>query len=101
MNVVLQSAFSRPSFPLDGVEPDLTNVPLLPAEENCESSNQRNPSGSYEMFADEDTQRDSFIIEFQSGIRGYCTPTALADAAHLLEKIQLKVRLTVAWAINC
>jgi len=82
--VSLSSPFSRPNFPLDGVEPDLTKVPTM----GTSDSSPRQTTEHVEIFTDEESSRDSIIIEFGLGIRGYCTPTALREIANLLERIQ-------------
>lgn len=86
LDVSLSSPFLRPKFPLDDVEPDLTGAPAFddvdaPPPTQYDSEN-------FEMFIDEDSYRDSVIIELHPGIRGFCTPSGVRDVAFLLEYIQ-------------
>ncbi|KAF8249912.1 hypothetical protein K440DRAFT_581558 [Wilcoxina mikolae CBS 423.85] len=84
LGVTLSSPFSRPKFPLDDIEPDLARVPVLGSIDDYI----RQAMDNAEMFTDEESSRDSVIIEFLPGIRGFCTPSAVKDVASLLEHIQ-------------
>lgn len=85
LGVTLSSPFSRPKFPLDEIEPDLARVPVL---DSINDDSIRRVMDNVEMFTDEESSRDSVIIEFLPGIRGFCTPTAMKDVTSLLEHIQ-------------
>lgn len=40
------------------------------------------------MFTDEDSSRDSIIVEFLPGIRGFCTASVIKEVANMLEQVQ-------------
>lgn len=82
----------KPQFPLDAVEPDLRNVPELSLREDGQGNDDMEgswaPTGN---FVDESTAQTSIVVEFVSGIRGYCTAVAVDTAVQLLESLQPKV----------
>ncbi|KAA8910540.1 hypothetical protein FN846DRAFT_938964 [Sphaerosporella brunnea] len=83
--VNLSSTFARPKYPLDDIEPDLSKVPELENFEDHDLSQSADPG---DFPPDEESSRDSIIVQFLPGIRAYCTPTAVKEFASLLENIQ-------------
>jgi hypothetical protein len=81
----LSSSFSRPNYPLDNIEPDLSKVPELDAIDGRDLPQTADHS---DFPIDEESSRDSIIIEFLPGIRAYCTPAAVKEVANLLEYTQ-------------
>ncbi|KAI9867461.1 MAG: hypothetical protein M1813_009019 [Trichoglossum hirsutum] len=92
-SVTFSSTFIAPYFPLSRVQPDLTDVPTLPTLNGDEDSPD---NGAYEYRDlpppefDEDAVQTSFLINFQSGIRGHCNPEALRSVINLLGQLQPK-----------
>ncbi|KAI9672470.1 MAG: hypothetical protein M1817_003236 [Caeruleum heppii] len=86
-------SFDRPRFPLDDVELDLDNVPLLPpapAPENT-SQGQRPLSQSQGFLSravDETATHTGIMIRTGLGVRAYFRPQALTKAILLLEGLQ-------------
>lgn len=70
---------------MDGIELDLSEVPAF---DDVDDPPTQYDSGNFEMFIDEDSCRDSIIIELHPGIRGFCSPSAVKDVVVLLEHIQ-------------
>lgn len=48
---------------------------------------------SVETFVDESTAQSSVVVEFVSGVRGYCTAVAIKAVIQLLEGLQPKVEI--------
>ncbi|KAI5781462.1 hypothetical protein EDC01DRAFT_665825 [Geopyxis carbonaria] len=89
LDVAFKSAFIQPKFPLDSLEPDLSSVPSLePDILEPDSSKYSKPINFTAVYPNDETARDSFILEFSPGIRGYCTPNAIKGLASLLEHIE-------------
>jgi hypothetical protein len=78
----LSSSFARPNYPLDNIEPDLSKVPELDAIDDCSLPQTADHA---DFPTDEESSRDSIIVEFLPGIRAYCTPAAVKEFANLLE----------------
>ncbi|OCK83513.1 hypothetical protein K432DRAFT_423313 [Lepidopterella palustris CBS 459.81] len=89
-SVALSSSFATPYFPLDLVEPDLSNVPVIPVVSEYSSSIEDDlpmlEDVSTKVF-DENFVHTSFIISAEPGIRVYCTPQAIRSAANLVSII--------------
>lgn len=91
--VLLSSSFAKPQFKLDAIEPDLRNVPELVIDSKYGGDNGIEDSwASVETFIDESTAQTSVVVDFVSGVRGYCTAVAAKAVIQLLESLQPKVR---------
>ncbi|KAI9830910.1 MAG: hypothetical protein M1819_005292 [Sarea resinae] len=95
-SVAFSSSFAAPYFPLDGIEPDLRDVPVLPDTDGWAPNATDGPSPFNDVstlnFA-EDTVHTSFMINLSHGLRAYCDPQALHAVANLLEDFQPKTPL--------
>lgn len=93
--MLLSSSFAKPQFQLDAIEPDLKNVPELIINSKYGDGDGDNGMedswASAETFVDESTAQTSVVVEFPSGIRGYCTAVAAKAVIQLLESLQPKV----------
>jgi hypothetical protein len=85
LNVTLASPFGKPKFALHDIEPDLSRVPQL---DGLAETRTKTMGGDVDMFIDEDSSRESIIIELLPGIRGYCSPAGVMEIANLMGNIQ-------------
>ncbi|KAF2817037.1 uncharacterized protein BDZ99DRAFT_564845 [Mytilinidion resinicola] len=89
-SVALSSSLAAPYFPLDLVEPDLSDVPMLPVASKdvyeTEDDMLLFKDASAKAF-DESFVHTSFIISADPGIRIHCTPQAIRCAANLVDII--------------
>lgn len=95
--VLLSSSFAKPQFQLDAIEPDLRNVPELVMDDKYGAGG-NGPGDSWASvgaFIDESTAQSSVVVEFISGIRGYCTAVAVKAITQFLEGLQPKVGLVI------
>jgi hypothetical protein len=90
-SVAFSSSYIAPYFPLETVEPDTKDVPVI-------------SSHSIQSFPDVDTEMDiddidprsfddnisygSFIVSLPNGVRGYLNPEAMRTFAQLLKSVQ-------------
>lgn len=96
--VLLSSSFAKPLFQLDAIEPDLRNVPELVMDGKYDDAGGNGLEDSWASvgaFIDESTAQSSVVVEFLSGIRGYCTAVAVKAITQLLEGLQPKVGLVI------
>lgn len=95
--VLLSSSFAKPQFQLDAIEPDLRNVPelVMDGKYDEESDGMEDSWASVGAPVDESTAQSSVVVEFVSGIRGYCTAVAVKAITQLLEGLQPKVRFII------
>ena len=84
------SPYKQPYFPLLAVQPDISDVPILPKrlpsvdfETSGNASNNLRPH-----FSDQETEQVSFMVDLGQGIQTLCTPKALLAATHLLARFQ-------------
>ncbi|KAL5117801.1 Macrophage colony-stimulating factor 1 receptor [Pleosporales sp. CAS-2024a] len=90
-SVALTSPLTAPYFPLEQIEPDLSEVPSLPTYSTLEQ--ERDASGV--MFNDVPTKHldesfthTSLLISAEPGIRVFCTPVLISCISDLIELIQ-------------
>lgn len=95
--VLLSSSFAKPQFQLDAIEPDLRNVPelVMDGKYDEESDGMEDSWASVGAPVDESTAQSSVVVEFVSGIRGYCTAIAVKAITQLLEGLQPKVGFVI------
>ncbi|KAF2503154.1 hypothetical protein BU16DRAFT_612706 [Lophium mytilinum] len=89
-SVALSSSLATPYFPLDLVEPDLSDVPVLPMVSTYVYETEDDmllfKDASAKEF-DESFVHTSFIVSADPGVRIYCTPQAIRCAANLVDII--------------
>lgn len=90
-SVALSSSLAAPYFPLDQIDPDLSDVPSFPAEPH--TTNERRPDGV--EFSDVSTNHldetfthTSLLISAEPGIRVYCTPGFVECVSDLIGLVQ-------------
>ncbi|KAF2127538.1 hypothetical protein P153DRAFT_398159 [Dothidotthia symphoricarpi CBS 119687] len=92
-SVALSSSLATPYFPLDQVDPDLTNVPSFPALPSS-LDNDKNDGLDFNDIStgslDESFTHTSLLIKAEPGIRFYCTPEFIRCVSSLLELIQTR-----------
>lgn len=91
--VALSSSLAAPVFPLDRVEPDVADVPIIPKSLLSEAT----PDGDEFEFNDVTTKHldesfahTSFLVNAERGIRVYCTPAFVTCVSDLIQLIQPK-----------
>ncbi|KAF2196775.1 hypothetical protein GQ43DRAFT_476026 [Delitschia confertaspora ATCC 74209] len=89
-SVALSSWLAAPYFPLEQVEPDMSDVPPFPKT----SPKLQGPDTDMGTFndisfthMDDSTDHTSFLFSVQPGIRVFCTPEAIRCIASLLDLI--------------
>ena len=89
-SVALSSSLAPPYFPLDQVDPDLSDVPSIP--ELPPSQNKRDDALVFNDVStghlDETFAHTSLLISAEPGIRVYCTPTFVKCISNLIEILQ-------------
>lgn len=90
-SVALSSSLATPYFPLDHIEPDLSDVPSFPAfppkvDEEDDDAFAFNDVSTKNL--DENFYHTSFLIRAEPGIRLHCTPEAVRCVSNLVEIIQ-------------
>ncbi|KAI9778999.1 MAG: hypothetical protein M1839_007811 [Geoglossum umbratile] len=89
--VMFSSTFIAPYFPLLKVQPDQRDVPSFTVPDREEDRPHKNTRGHGDFTAtefDEDAVYTGFLVDFKSGIRGYCNPEALQSVIGLLGHLQ-------------
>lgn len=90
-SVALSSSLASPYFPLDQIDPDLTNVPSFPAFPSSLDNDQDDAVVFNDVSTgrlDESFSHTSILISAEPGIRFYCTPEFIRCASCLIELIQ-------------
>ena len=84
------SPYKQPSFPLLSVQPDISNVPILPkhllSDALVSDSNASNVPRPH--ISDQKTEQSSYMVHFGQGIQTLCNPRALLVMAQLLSRFQ-------------
>ena len=84
------SPYKQPSFPLLSVQPDISNVPILPkyllSDSLLSDSNASNVPRP--QISDQKTEQSSYMVHLGQGIQTSCTPRALLVMAQLLSRLQ-------------
>ena len=84
------SPYKQPSFPLLSVQPDISNVPILPkhllSDALVSDSNASNIPRPH--ISDQKTEQSSYMVHLGQGIQTFCTPKALLVMAQLLSRFQ-------------
>jgi hypothetical protein len=91
-SVTFSSSYMAPYFPLEGVEPDTKDLPELSATED-ETTSKDHQLGLDDIRpdrVDENVAHISFLLELQSGIRGFFNPQAAHAVAGLLSAVQAR-----------
>lgn len=90
-SVALSSSLAPPYFPLDQVDPDLSDVPSIP-DLPPPSRNQRDDALIFNDVStghlDEAFAHTSLLISAEPGIRVYCTPGFIKCISNLVEILQ-------------
>jgi hypothetical protein len=90
-SVALSSSLAAPYFPLERVDPDLSDVPSIP-ELPPSSRNKRDDTLIFNDVStghlDETFSHTSLLISAEPGIRIYCTPSFIKCISNLIEIIQ-------------
>ncbi|KAH7371402.1 hypothetical protein BKA66DRAFT_572895 [Pyrenochaeta sp. MPI-SDFR-AT-0127] len=90
-SVALSSSLSTPYFPLDQIDPDLTDVPSFP---NIPSlTDDQDTDGIHfndvsTKHLDENFTHTSLLVDAEPGIRIHCTPEFVKAVSSLIELIQ-------------
>ncbi len=90
-SVALSSSLAAPHFPLDQLDPDLTEVPAFPDIPSPTENEKRqgfNFNNDIPTTPEESFAHTSLIIDAEPGIRFYCTPDFIRALASLIELIQ-------------
>jgi hypothetical protein len=90
-SVALSSSLSAPYFPLNQIEPDLSDVPSIPQvrpprDDEKEDDIIFNDASTNHL--DESFSHTSVMVSAEPGIRIYCTPEAIRCASNLMTIIQ-------------
>jgi hypothetical protein len=92
-SVALSSSLATPYFPLEQIEPDLSDVPSLPAL-TVQSAHASNDGVVFNEVSaktfDETFTHTSLLISAEPGIRVLCTPEFVKCISDLIELIQPK-----------
>ncbi|KAF8477157.1 hypothetical protein BDZ91DRAFT_773909 [Kalaharituber pfeilii] len=81
------SAYTQPYFPLQEVELDLRNVPILDPR-SPELDGDENPSTNAPLPQRDDAVQNSIIFDFGPGIRAFCDFTAIKSAVRLAQELE-------------
>ncbi|KAJ4364688.1 Macrophage colony-stimulating factor 1 receptor [Neocucurbitaria cava] len=90
-SVALSSSLATPYFPLDQVDPDLTDVPSFPAL--AQPFEERDVDGLEfsdvsTKHLDESFSHTSLLVRAERGIRVHCTPEFIRCVSKLIELVQ-------------
>jgi hypothetical protein len=90
-SVALSSSLATPYFPLDQIEPDLSDVPCFPAIPSTVDEDDDDKFAFNDVSAkhlDESFHHTSLLVSVEPGIRLHCTPEAVRCISNLIELIQ-------------
>jgi hypothetical protein len=90
-SVTFSSSYMAPYFPLEGVEPDMKDLPTVSSEHRDEFSTETNQMGLEDIDTnglDDTASYVSFLLELESGITGVLNPKAAGAILELLAEIQ-------------
>ncbi|KAK6606046.1 fermentation associated protein [Botrytis cinerea] len=90
-NVTFSSSYMAPYFPLEAVEPDVKDLPVLDPEAQTENTMQSPRMNLEDIQPDrvgENATHVSFIVEMPGGIKAVLSPKAVGAVADLLTAIQ-------------
>lgn len=84
------SPYKQPLFPLLSVQPDISDVPILPrhllSDALVTDSNASNAPGPH--ISDQRTEQSSYMVHLGQGVQTLCTPRALLVIIQLLGRFQ-------------
>ncbi|KAM0712261.1 hypothetical protein Q7P37_011355 [Cladosporium fusiforme] len=86
--MAFSSSYAEPYFPLDLVDPDVSNVPEFDMACNTGSEPDDEPMVNFEQ--DDESSQASILIRLVPGVRAYIEPRAALAAATLLRVLQPK-----------
>lgn len=92
-SVALSSSLAGPYFPLEQIDPDLTDVPPFPELHSGHKAHTDDGIVFSDMSTthlDQTFSHTSLILRAEPGIRVYCTPTFIKCIADLIELLQPK-----------
>ncbi|KAI9757236.1 MAG: hypothetical protein M4579_003536 [Chaenotheca gracillima] len=92
-DITLTTSFMAPSFSLNAVAPDLSDVPVLPGRKKRTFSDAERFTPFNDISTEdfpEDAVHTSFFVDMDSGIRALCDPKTLRYGIQLLEEMQPK-----------
>ncbi|KAH9871047.1 hypothetical protein J1614_006621 [Plenodomus biglobosus] len=92
-SVALSSSLGAPKFPLDDVQPDVSDVPIIPhLQKGLRERDMDGPSFNDVSTGhlDESFTHTSLLISAEPGIRVYCTPTFVRCVSDMIDLIQAK-----------
>ncbi|ESZ98703.1 hypothetical protein SBOR_0941 [Sclerotinia borealis F-4128] len=90
-SVTFSSSYMAPYFPLEAVEPDTKDLPVLDSEaqnENTTRSSRMNLGDIQPDRVGDNATHVSFIVEMPYGVKAVLSPKAVAAVADLLSAIQ-------------
>ncbi|KAF2821156.1 hypothetical protein CC86DRAFT_470906 [Ophiobolus disseminans] len=90
-SVALSTSLAAPYFPLDQIEPDLSDVPSFPALRSSPEDQYLDGVDFNDLSTkhlDETFTHTSLLISAEPGIRLYCTPDFIECVSNLIELVQ-------------
>ncbi|TVY78425.1 Protein CSF1 [Lachnellula suecica] len=88
-SVTFSSSYIAPYFPLEGVEPDKKDLPILEAAEKLDpAESQFSLADIAHDRVDENSTHVSFMLELPTGITAVCNPEAVKAVAGLITALQ-------------
>lgn len=90
-SVALSSSLAAPYFPLDQIQPDVSEVPTIPAIPVSKTSQNADDVVFNDVSTnhlDESFTHTSFLINAEPGIRLYCTPEFVGCVSDLIDLFQ-------------
>ncbi|MCJ1389681.1 hypothetical protein MMC18_002538 [Xylographa bjoerkii] len=93
-SVTFASSYEVPYFPLQFIEPDMRDVPVLPEPKPMEPVVFRLEEGEWQA-PEASSAHVTFIIRLSRGIQALCTPEALQAVNNALEELQAKDPATI------
>ena len=93
-SVTLASSYEVPYFPLQSIEPDMRDVPVLPEADPMDSVVPHLEDGEWQA-SEVSSAHATFIVRLNRGIQGLCTPQALHGVNNALEALQPKDPATI------
>ena len=93
-NVTFASSYEVPYFPLQFIEPDMHDVPVLPEASSMDSVVLELEDG-YWQAPEVSSAHATFMIQLNRGIQALCTPQSLQVVSNTLEALQPKDPVTI------
>ncbi|KAF2010415.1 hypothetical protein BU24DRAFT_496424 [Aaosphaeria arxii CBS 175.79] len=90
-SVALSSSLAAPYFPLDQIDPDLSEVPSFPSVKSQVDKTDADAVVFNDVSSrnlDESFKHTSFLVSAEPGIRIHCTPAAVRCVSNLIDIVQ-------------